>query len=1351
MAIDNGHDMDNEVMQDGQSGINAIDDAIHAPENIKKGIDNIKNMGDRLNQAKNALNGAGNAAKNGAGEAAKNGAKNAASQGAKSVASQGAKNAAAQGAQQAAAEVAKQAARTAVETAAASTGSGAAVGSAGGPIGAAIGAAAGLIVNELKKLGNGSSGAKWAAVGIILGLPVLSLLSWGNPRTTTNTVEGNNNEALQNDMIKDDNFLSSMGITADQINNDVALQYEVDDQYNQMATIIHDAVEAGYQKSLAEYPKGKANAKKNVANDHDHISTVYEYNGKYYDTVGNLWQKNKDLILGNEQELNGTEWDDGDYLNDNSNNGAMDSGTAYILAAYAVSRGNAAPVSGEDYTYYDGLKKLVNKEEAQLGYFEYEGSTVESDLTEKVTVKKVEQVSHYERKTTYNGNKYCSICSAGIDYESKGNNNSGAIGTKHTTSEYECDLCGATYGSKGDGKCSCGGSLTKHSCTYYECSKGHIFYTTNSDMQDKSPSSASSTNYSYASEYKVWEVVDTSSQNFDYTAYRYVGNISPFSYQDLLERMFLDDNDFYDDVQGVMYTGTYTGNAASITAGESITLPSGLGRYFTYMGWQMITSTTSTQYKLMQQSGMPFDSEGYGKINGRYVIACTTTFGQVGDYIDFYQSDGTVLQCIIGDIKNQNDAGCNQWGHKNGDVVVEFVVDKASWYGKKANPGTSSNHPEWGGKTIVKAVNGGSYFTNPDFVQSLGGKEPGEATTSTDSSDMQLKVANLAVASLQSNKSTQPATAGYCAAWVSGIYEAAGLPYPGGNAIDYWTKWKDSGSSDMTNIPVGAAVVGSGSSSPDGILYGHVGIYVGDTDGDGQGEVVDNIGRITKSTLSKWLSWQTTPCNPSYGGSYGPGFIGWVWPNGNALGTGMDYTGIDPSTLVTSQVNAGSLSRAQRLANIMASPYYEWVVYYEYECDHETATEATCPECGAAIKTKSKGFLWWKTEVPVFEYVKEEEPDNKSTYQCTENGVEKEYDPYSVSEKIDWYVDFILNSIDAAAQYETGGSYSTTGSFYAGAGNQSIVDFALSKVGNGGRESWDYYGFEDNWCAMFVSYCADSCGFIQSGIIPKYASCDSGMQWFKSKGLWQSRSSGYEPKPGDIIFYGTDSDSNHTGIVEKCEGGYVYTIEGNSGSSSTSPYFRGSKVTRHQYPLTKSNIVGYGTPEYPSGATLVGDGAAEQIYNFLISQGLTKAGAAGLMGNLAAESGLVSTRLQGDFSNGYTTSAAYTQQVDSGQIGREQFAKNGPNGGGYGLAQWTYYTRKYNLYDYAKSKNTSIGDLGMQLEFLLRELQSSYPSVLAVLKTSNDLTATTRKVLYDFENPAVKNLSDRLSLAKKYY
>ena len=65
--------------------------------------------------------------------------------------------------------------------------------------------------------------------------------------------------------------------------------------------------------------------------------------------------------------------------------------------------------------------------------------------------------------------------------------------------------------------------------------------------------------------------------------------------------------------------------------------------------------------------------------------------------------------------------------------------------------------------------------------------------------------------------------------------------------------------------------------------------------------------------------------------------------------------------------------------------------------------------------------------------------------------------------------------------------------------------------------------------------------------------------------------------------------------------------------------------------------------------------------------------------------------------------------------------------------------------------NVSIGDLGMQLEFLMQELSTNYSGVLAVLRTSNDLTACTRKVLYDFENPAVKNLDARLNLARQYY
>ena len=145
--------------------------------------------------------------------------------------------------------------------------------------------------------------------------------------------------------------------------------------------------------------------------------------------------------------------------------------------------------------------------------------------------------------------------------------------------------------------------------------------------------------------------------------------------------------------------------------GNTINIPSGLGKIHTYMGWQTITSPSSTQYKLREQAGQKFNSEGFATINGRYVIACTTTYGNVGDYIDFYKEDGNVIQAVIGDIKNQNDAGCNKWGHENGQCIVEFIVDKNTWYHTNhPNPGTNGCHPEWKGKAITKAVNGGSYF-----------------------------------------------------------------------------------------------------------------------------------------------------------------------------------------------------------------------------------------------------------------------------------------------------------------------------------------------------------------------------------------------------------------------------------------------------------------------------------------------------------------------------------------------------------------------------------------------------------------------------------------------------------------
>ena len=117
---------------------------------------------------------------------------------------------------------------------------------------------------------------------------------------------------------------------------------------------------------------------------------------------------------------------------------------------------------------------------------------------------------------------------------------------------------------------------------------------------------------------------------------------------------------------------------------------------------------------------------------------------------------------------------------------------------------------------------------------------------------------------------------------------------------------------------------------------------------------------------------------------------------------------------------------------------------------------------------------------------------------------------------------------------------------------------------------------------------------------------------------------------------------------------------------------------------------------------LTGNTNEERIWNYLTAAGLNACGAAGLVGNLYAESGLSHTNLQNTYDKklGYTD-AAYTAAVDSGTY--DNFARDSA---GYGLAQWTYWSRKQNLLDYARGKGKSVGDLETRLEFLLKELAS---------------------------------------------
>lgn len=144
-------------------------------------------------------------------------------------------------------------------------------------------------------------------------------------------------------------------------------------------------------------------------------------------------------------------------------------------------------------------------------------------------------------------------------------------------------------------------------------------------------------------------------------------------------------------------------------------------------------------------------------------------------------------------------------------------------------------------------------------------------------------------------------------------------------------------------------------------------------------------------------------------------------------------------------------------------------------------------------------------------------------------------------------------------------------------GDGQIVTVALSQVGNvGGQPYWSWYGFNSRveWCACFVSWCANECGYIDAGVIPKYAGCVNGVQWFKDRGQWLDGSA--EPAPGMIIFFdwadesGQDGLSDHTGIVQKVENGKVYTVEGNSGDS----------CRVNEYSIGYYEILGYGAPAY---------------------------------------------------------------------------------------------------------------------------------------------------------------------------
>lgn len=258
-----------------------------------------------------------------------------------------------------------------------------------------------------------------------------------------------------------------------------------------------------------------------------------------------------------------------------------------------------------------------------------------------------------------------------------------------------------------------------------------------------------------------------------------------------------------------------------------------------------------------------------------------------------------------------------------------------------------------------------------------------------------------------------------------------------------------------------------------------------------------------------------------------------------------------------------------------------------------------------------------------------------------------------------------------------------------GTGRQSMVEAALAEYAEsdqniGGVKYKNWYGLDDNWCGMFVAYCADQCGYISSGIIVKSASVSESKAWYEARDEFQTKESGYIPMPGDIIYF--TNGMSHMGIVIEYDEStdHVIVIDGNSGPSSTEIYHKGSRVCRHEYARTMAAISGYATPAYPDQVSdLEGGTNAEKIFNGLVAQGYSEAAASAVVGNLYREAG-----------------------VDA--AGDIKLHPENADGSSIGIAQWTG-GRKEAFLAFAEAAGEPWPDTGLevQLNYMLMELSSN--------------------------------------------
>ena len=211
----------------------------------------------------------------------------------------------------------------------------------------------------------------------------------------------------------------------------------------------------------------------------------------------------------------------------------------------------------------------------------------------------------------------------------------------------------------------------------------------------------------------------------------------------------------------------------------------------------------------------------------------------------------------------------------------------------------------------------------------------------------------------------------------------------------------------------------------------------------------------------------------------------------------------------------------------------------------------------------------------------------------------------------------------------------------------------------------------------------------------------------------------YQPKDNELVL-----TAHRWFAAKSCPGDWLYKRLGKLADAVT------DKLQASEKPAEKAE------EEKPNieAASLINNEEADReahIWKFLANKGLNHYAIAGLMGNLYAESALRPNNLQNSFEKKLGMSdKGYTTAVNNGLY--KNFAHDGA---GYGLAQWTWYTRKQNLLNYAKAHGKSIDDLQIQLEFLWQELQGYHRS-MAALTAGKSIKAVSDVILTDFEKPA---------------